>query len=44
MLHKLVGVLGLTGILMSLGAVSTISTGDDVPFPNGFRDWFVVNR
>jgi hypothetical protein len=43
MLHKILGILGLAGILMSLGAVSTISAGDDVPFPNGLRDWFVVN-
>jgi Cytochrome P460 len=43
MLPKLVGVLGLAGILMSAGAASAISPGDDVPFPNGFRDWFAVN-
>ena len=43
MLRRLAGILGLAGILMSLGAVPTISAGDDVPFPHGFRDWFVVN-
>ena len=43
MLRRLIGILGFAGILMSLGAVPTISAGDDVPFPNGFRDWFVVN-
>src|SRR5271170_95015 len=43
MLRKLVGILGFAGILMSIGAVSTISAGDEVPFPNGFRNWFVVN-
>jgi hypothetical protein len=43
MLHKLVGIFGLVGILISLGAVSTRPESDDVPFPNGFRDWFAVN-
>ncbi len=43
MLTKVIGILGFAGIFMSLGAVMTISAGDDVPFPNGFRDWFVVN-
>jgi len=43
MLRKLPGILGLAGILTLLSAVSTISAGEDVPFPTGFRDWFVVN-
>ena len=43
MLTKLIAILCFAGILMSLGALSTISAGDDVPFPTGFRDWFVVN-
>ena len=43
MVRKLVGILGLAGIFVSLGAVSAKPAGDDVPFPNGFRDWFVVN-
>ena len=43
MLLKLLGICGFAGILTSLGAVPTKSAGDDVPFPNGFRDWFVVN-
>jgi hypothetical protein len=43
MLRKLIGILVFAGILMSLGAVSTISAGDEVPFPTGFRDWFAVN-
>ena len=43
MLRKLAGILVVAGSLMSLGAVATISAGDDVPFPNGFRDWFAVN-
>jgi hypothetical protein len=29
---------------LTLGAASTISAAsDEVPFPNGFRDWFAVN-
>jgi hypothetical protein len=43
MLHKLISALGLTAGLMSLGAASAMAAGDDVPFPNGFRDWFAVN-
>ena len=43
MLRKLIGVIGLAGIWMSLGAASTISAGYDVPFPKAFRDWFAVN-
>ena len=43
MLRKLVSIFGLAGVLISLGAVSAKSVGDDVQFPNGFRDWFVVN-
>lgn len=43
MLRKILVTLGLAGVLLSLGAVPTISAGDEVPFPNGFRDWFVVN-
>ena len=43
MLSKLLGITGLVGICFSLGAISTISAGDDVPFPTGFRDWFAVN-
>ena len=43
MLHKLIGIFGLAGILTSLSAISTISADEEVPFPNGFRDWFVVN-
>jgi hypothetical protein len=40
---KLVRVLGLTGILLSFGALSATSAEDMAPFPNGFRDWFAVN-
>jgi hypothetical protein len=43
MQRRLLGILGLTGTLILLGAVSARTAGDDVPFPNGFRDWFVVN-
>jgi hypothetical protein len=44
MLRKIISVLGLVGMLMSLGAASTISAADDgVAFPTGFRNWFVVN-
>jgi Cytochrome P460 len=43
MLRKLIPAFGLIGGLMSLGAVSAMAAGDDVPFPNGFRDWFAVN-
>src|SRR5450432_1151125 len=43
MLRKLIGIVGLSGILMSLSAASTISAGDDVSFPKLFRNWFTVN-
>jgi Cytochrome P460 len=42
-LCKPAGVLGVAGILMMFGAPSATSADDGVPFPNGFRDWFVVN-
>src|ERR1700678_3391454 len=41
-LCKLASVLGLAVILLSFGALPTVSADDGVPFPNGFRDWFVV--
>jgi hypothetical protein len=28
---------------MLSGAASAQTAGDDVPFPNGLRDWFAVN-
>jgi len=37
------GAWGLAGTLILLGAVSAQTSGDDIAFPNGFRDWFVVN-
>src|SRR5271169_4529598 len=43
MFRKLLRISVLVGICISLGAISTVSAGDDVPFPAGFRDWFAVN-
>src|ERR1700691_6789041 len=44
MVRRALGILGLAGTLMSLGAVAMISAApDDFPFPTGFRNWFVVN-
>jgi len=44
MLRRSIGVLGLAGILMTMGAVATISAAaDDVAFLTGFRAWFAVN-
>jgi hypothetical protein len=43
MQQKLAGVLGVAGILVSFGTLSAGSAGDEVPFPNGLRDWFFVN-
>ena len=42
-LCKLASALGLAVILLSVGALPTMSADNGVPFPNGFRDWFVVN-
>jgi hypothetical protein len=43
MQRKLLIILGVAGILISSAVVSAKSAGDDVPFPDGFRNWFVVN-
>jgi cytochrome P460 len=43
MLCKFAGVLSLAIILTLFGAPSATSADDGVQFPNGFRDWFVVN-
>jgi hypothetical protein len=43
MLRKVVRIVGLVGILLSSVAVSATPAGYEVSFPNGFRDWFVVN-
>jgi hypothetical protein len=42
-MRKPLRTLSFAGLLILLGAVSAKSAGNDVPFPNGFRDWFVVN-
>ncbi|MGA2096047.1 MAG: cytochrome P460 family protein [Candidatus Acidiferrum sp.] len=36
-------IFGLAATLVTMGAITTVSSGDDVPFPTGFRDWFAVN-
>jgi len=41
--RKRLGLLGLAALLLWLGAVSAQTAGYDIQFPNGFRDWFVVN-
>lgn len=43
MQQKPAQILGLVGTLLLLGAVSAQTTGYDVPFPTGLRDWFEVN-
>jgi hypothetical protein len=43
MQRKLFGILILAGILIALSAGSAQTGGNDVQFPSGFRDWFVVN-
>ena len=43
MLRKFVVILGSAGALMLFSALSAVSAGDQVPFPDGFRDWFFVN-
>ena len=35
--------LGFIGILVMLGTVAAQPAGEDVKFPDGFRDWFLVN-
>jgi hypothetical protein len=42
-LRKLAGVPGLAVILTLFGAPAATSADDGVQFPDGFRDWFVVN-
>jgi Cytochrome P460 len=43
MRRRYTGVLGIAGVLISFAAWSAEPSGDEVPFPHGFRDWFVVN-
>lgn len=40
---KPVRILGFAATLILISAVSAQTTGNDVPFPTGLRDWFVVN-
>jgi Cytochrome P460 len=42
MYRKLGRILSLAGLLLSL-STSAQTAGDDIHFPDGFRDWFVVN-
>jgi hypothetical protein len=43
MRRTFVTVLSFVGILISFAAVSAKPVSEEVPFPNGFRDWFLVN-
>jgi hypothetical protein len=43
MRHRFVAVLTFAWMLISIAAVSAKPVSDEVPFPNGFRDWFLVN-
>jgi hypothetical protein len=43
MLQTFLRIFVLATTLVTVGATATISAGDDVPFPTGFRDWFAVN-
>ncbi|ABF42746.1 cytochrome c' [Candidatus Koribacter versatilis Ellin345] len=43
MRHTLARIVGFTAILLSLGSLTAQSTDEGVPFPNGFRNWFLVN-
>jgi len=42
-LRRLAGVLGVAVIVTLFGVPSATSADNGLPFPNGFRDWFVVN-
>jgi hypothetical protein len=42
MSRRFVWVLGAAGVLVSVGALWAAS-GDGVPFPDGLRNWFLVN-
>jgi hypothetical protein len=42
-MRKLLTIVGFAGILISLGAASTVSGDEGVQFPTGFRNWFGVN-
>jgi Cytochrome P460 len=43
MLRKSALIIGIVGMFAVMGSVFAQSTANDVPFPNGFRDWFLVN-
>jgi Cytochrome P460 len=43
MLRKLRLILSSFGMFAMIGTVFAQSTANNVPFPNGFRDWFLVN-
>jgi hypothetical protein len=43
MLRKRTLILGIIGLLTAMGSVFAQSTANDVPFPHGFREWFLVN-
>jgi len=43
MRRTFVTVLTFAGIFISFAAVSAERVNDEIPFPNGFRDWFLVN-
>src|SRR5450432_4447849 len=41
--RKLGLILGIIAMFTAMGSVFAQSTTNDVPFPTGFRDWFLVN-
>ena len=43
MSRKFLVVSGSVGVLVLFGALSALCADDGVPFPNGLRDWFLVN-
>ena len=43
MLRKFLLTVCLAGIMISLGAASTVSGDEGVQFPTGFRNWYGVN-
>lgn len=43
MQRRHIGILSTVGILISLAVASAQTAGDEIAFPNGFRNWFVVN-
>jgi len=43
MQRTFVAALTFAGILISFAAVSAKPVSDEIIFPNGFRDWFLIN-